>query len=490
MRPRVAFAAVVAVLAVSVGVVEAYNPSATTPTSGPRPVSASLIGARLVCPDVVERKVGDVSRITRLGVAASASAKGVGTVTASTLRPKGPTAPLLASTGRARVVGAPAYQGDVVIDATGKLAPGLAADELGRRDAGPYRGLDGVACTAPRDSAWLIGASTAVGAHAELRLTNTDDVAALVDIAMFGTGGVVNAHNAVGLAVGPRSTRIIPLETLAPAQDVLMLNVRARSGRIAVALRQQAQSASTPRGMDWLPLAQPPARTTLVPGLTAATGPRRILLGNPGDIDATASIRLVRADSSFVPRGLSAVTVPAGSAVSVDITNAVAAKAAAALVTADRGIVTGALMSTGPRVNGYAERAFSASTPALTGPTSVVVNYVRSRSSELLLTAPSRTANVQVSTLGGVGPGAGFHANVRIPAGRSVSYDLAAIGHGSLLVAVTVRPNAGSGPVYAARAEVELGAHGPMFTVLPLVTAPQVAVLPPAAIDLRTGLPR
>jgi hypothetical protein len=43
--------------------------------------------------------------------------------------------------------------------------------------------------------------------------------------------------------------------------------------------------------------------------------------------------------------------------------------------------------------------------------------------------------------------------------------------------------------VYAARAEVELGAHGPMYTVLPLVTAPQAAVIPPAAIDLRTGLP-
>ena len=423
----------------------------------------------------MERTVGHVTRITRLGIAAIGptgavprAAARTGTVTASTVRPKGPTAPLLALPGRARVVGAPAYQGDVVIDATGKLAPGLAADELGG----------------------LIGASSAVGAHPELRLTNTDDVAALVDIVMFGPSGVVTARNATGLAVAAHSTRVIPLETLAPAQELLLVNVRARSGRVAVALRQQMQSASTPRGMDWLPLAQPPARTTIVPGLTAGLGPRRIMLGNPGDIDATASIRLIRTDSSFVPRGVATVTVPAGSVVSVDITNALGTKAGAALISADHPVVSGALMSTGPRVSGYAERAYSASTPSLSGSTPVVVNYARGRTSALLLTAPTRAADVQVTTLGGVGPGAGYHVNVHIPAGRTVSYDLTAIAHGELLVAVNVAPLSGSAPVYAARDEVEFGAHGPMFTVLPIVTAPQVTVIPPAALDLRAGVPQ
>src|SRR5437763_1684614 len=83
--------------------------------------------------------------------------------------------------------------------------------------------------TAPRDCAWLIGASSAFGAHPELRLTNTDGVAALVEIVMFGPSGVVTARNATGLAVAAHSTRVIPLETLAPAQELLLVNVRARS---------------------------------------------------------------------------------------------------------------------------------------------------------------------------------------------------------------------------------------------------------------------
>jgi hypothetical protein len=277
---------------------------------------------------------------------------------------------------------------------------------------------------------------------------------------------------------------------------MLMVNVRARSGRIAVALRQQMQAASTPLGIDWIPLARPPALSSIVPGLTSGLGPRQIVLGNPGDTDANATIRLVRNDSSFVPRGLANITVPAGSVVAVDITAGLATKPGAALVTADHSIVAGAVMSTGPRVSGFAEQAFSAGAPSLTGPSPVVVNYVGGRTpsalftSTLLLTAPTRAANVRIATLAGVGPSAESSATVHVPAARTVSVDLSSLAHNALLVSVTVTPVPGSGPVYAARSVSEVGSHGPMFTVLPLVTPPQVARIPAAAIDLRTGLPR
>jgi hypothetical protein len=504
MKPRIALAITVVVLVPMIAVTEVMQSSAKVPTATPRPVRAPLVGARLVCPDVVDRTVGRVSRITRLGVAvparpstvSPAAPTGAGVVRLTPLRAKGGVAPpVLNQAGQARILGGSRYQSDVVVDASGSLAPGLAADELGRRDSGAYRGLDGVACTAPSDSAWLIGASTTVGAHTELHLTNTDDAAALVDIGLFGPSGPIAAHNAVGLAVEPHSTRVIALETLAPAQTELMVNVRARSGRVAVALRQQLQAASTPLGIDWIPLSQPPARTTVVPGLPSGPGPRRLVLGNPGDIDATATIRLIRGDASFVPRGSSSITVPAGSVVSVDITKALAEKLGAALVTADHSIVAGAVMSTGPRVNGFAEQAFSAGTPPLTGPSQAIVNYLPGGvaaqfASALLLTAPTRAANVRIATLGGAGPRQESVATVHIPAGRTAGYPLVLLAHNAPIVAVTVTPMPGSGPVYAARSEFDAGSHGPMFTVLPLVTPPQVATIPPAAIDLRTGLPQ
>ena len=173
------------------------------------------------------------------------------------------------------------------MDATGGFAPGLTADEFGRRDGGPSRGLDSVACAAPRDEAWLLGASTVVGAHAELRLTDTDDVSAIVDISLFGTNGRVVAPNAGGLSVGAHKTRVIRLETLAPGQKLLLVHVQARSGRVAVALRQQVQAAATPQGQDWIPLAGAPATTSVVPGLAvtvpAAAHPPRQPWGHGRD---------------------------------------------------------------------------------------------------------------------------------------------------------------------------------------------------------------
>ncbi|MFL6240038.1 MAG: DUF5719 family protein [Actinomycetes bacterium] len=487
MRPAVAFVVAVGAVGAAVGAASGLHTSATTPTAHAVAVSAPLVGAELVCPDAMERTVGQVSRITRIGVAVpSTTVAGAhpagGTVTIGRLDGHRTTT-LLTAPGRARVVGATSYQGDVVVAGRGGLAPGLSADELGRRDGGPYRGLDGVACSAPGDSAWLIGASTTVGAHAELRLANIDDSAAIVDVDLFGPHGVINARGATGLSVAPHRTRVVAVDTLAPAQSLLLVHVKADTGRVAVALRQQLQFASTPHGQDWVPLGTAPARSVGVPGLAAGLGPRALLIGNPGDVDATVSIRLIRGDVAFVPRGLSAVTVPAGSVASVDISKGLATKPGGAVVTSDRPVVAGASMNTGPRVTGIAEQAFTAGVPALSGHATAVVNYVRRRSSQLVLSAPAAAANVQVSTLAGVGPSGGHATTVHVAAGRTVVYDLRPLSRGQLLVAVTVSPLAGSGPVYAARDEFEFGANGPMFTVLPLVAAPVAATIPPAALD-------
>ncbi len=493
MKPAVALAAVITAVVPAVGVADVLHSSATAPGLQRSPASAPLVGARLVCPDVVERSVGRISRIARLGVAAPGAPtqpKLGGRVVVRTLASTGTPPPQLTAPGTAHISRGPAYQSDVVIDGTAGLAPGLSGDELGRRDGGPYRGIDAVACTAPVDSAWLIGASTVVGAHAELRLTNTDDAVALVDLTVFSPGGVVNTRGGTGLAVAPHSTRIIGLETLAPAQALLMLHVKASSGRLAVALRQQFQAAATPQGQDWVPLAAAPATTAVVPGLFAGRGPRRLLLGNPGDTDATASIRLVRPDSAFVPRGLAAVTVPAGGTASVDLTTALGGRPGAVVVTGDHPLVAGALMSTGPRVNGFADVAFSAATPPLRGPAAAVVDYTPTPSTQLVLSAPQTAGAVQVTTLAGVGLPAAASVTVRIPAGRTVVYDVLALAHGRPVVPVSVTPVPGSGDVYAARSVVEVAARSPLIAVVPLVSAPQQAVVPAVMLDPRVGLPR
>jgi hypothetical protein len=498
-RPALALALVVAVLAITVGVAERVGSSAITPGgSSVTAAVAPVVGARLVCPDVASRKVGQIDRTTRLGVGTPATtppgAPASGSIVVTRLAELGSATarPLLTLKARgagATALGGPAG-GDLVVDATGALAPGLSADVLDRRDGGPYRGLDGVACAAPSGEAWALGASTTVGQHTELRLTNTDDLPALVDIKLFGTKGPVNAKAGIGVGIGPRTTRTIHLETLAPDERLLLIQVQVRSGRVATSVRVQAQQAATPQGVDWLPLAAAPSTHTVVPGIGGGAGPRRLVLANPGNIDATASISVELGSGEFVPRGLSAVTVPAGALLAIDITKPLARAAGAVAVTADQPLVSAVSMSTGPRVNGYAEFAWTASAPKLTNPATVVVNFVHGRVSRLLLTAPETSGAVRITTLTGIGPSPTKSATVRIPAGRTIEVALTSFARfPDNLVGLTVAPVSGSGPVYAARVTAENGTRSGLLTVLPLVAAPEVRLVRPAVADLHAGLP-
>jgi hypothetical protein len=497
-RPVFALAIVVAVLAVTVGIAEGVKSSATTPAPATvAPSAEPVVGARLVCPDVVTRTVGRIGRIGRVGIglpsAAPAGVGASGSVTMTPLAQLRATNPkpavALTRRGTGRFLAPSGVVGDLVVDATGSLAPGLAADVFDRRDGGSFRGIDGVACTAPGGEAWLLGASTVVGAHSELRLTNTDDLPALVDVLLSGTKGPVTASAALGIAVPPRTTKSIPLESLAPEERMLLTHVVTRSGRVAVSMRVQSQRAATPQGVDWLPLAGPPVTQAVVPGVIQGTGPRQLVIANPGDNDATASVEVLLRSSAFVPRGMSAITVPAGSVVVVDLTKALLGRSAGVAVTSDRPVVAGALMSTGPRVIGIAETAWSAGVPALTDPATAVVNYVRARVSLLMLTAPGNAADVEVRTLAGVGPAPTRTATIHVPSGRTVQVDLATYAGRSPAVGISVSVAPGSGPVYAARATIESGSRSPLYTVLPLRSAPQVRLVRPAVADLLTGIP-
>ncbi|MDX6285661.1 MAG: hypothetical protein QOG53_1146 [Frankiales bacterium] len=498
-RPVFALGLVVAILTITVVVAEAVGSSAVVPGGRSRATTAApVVGVRLVCPDVVSRQVGQIVRTTRVGVGQPASAgegsASGGSVVVTRLKELGsakarPVA-TLTRPGSSVKIAVTGDLGDLVVDGTGPLAPGLAADIFGLRDAGPYRGIDGVACTSPAGEAWALGASTTVGEHSELRLTNADDQPALVDVTLFGAKGRINAAAGRGVGVPARATRTIRLETLAPEERLLLIRVQVRSGRVATSVRVQSQKAATPQGQDWLPLAAAPSKRTVVPGIAGGAGPRRLVVANPGEIDTTASIQLVSSRATFVPRGLSAVTVRAGSVVSIDVTKALGAGAAAAVVTAERPLVAAASISTGPQVNGYAELAWTAGVPRLTDPASALINVTKlNRSSALILSAPQSAATVRLTTLLGLAPGVPISATLTIPAGRTLSVDLNKYA-GSVDVGISVVPLGGSGPVYAARLILQRGRRSPLITVLPLRSAPVVRVVHPAFADLRAGLPR
>ncbi|MEO6206304.1 MAG: DUF5719 family protein, partial [Mycobacteriales bacterium] len=252
----------------------------------------------------------------------------------------------------------------------------------------------------------------------------------------------------------------------------------------------------TPGGVDWVPRAQPPATTVVVPGLPRGPGRRVVLVTNPGEDPTVVSLRLTEVDRQFVPPALDAIAVPAGTTVATDVTAWTNRTAAAVTITSDGGpVLAGSFVYDAQGTSAVKDFGYGGSARPLSGPaliTDLVIN--RPTESTLLLSAPDSDATVNVRpvpVLGVDGP-LPKSRQVAIKAGRTVAVRLStflppgAIGR----LAIEVLPQPGSGPVYAARYLRERGDSGPLVTLLALQGAAQRVDVPDVRRDPMVGVTR
>jgi hypothetical protein len=460
-----------------------------------------VLGATAVCPDVRQARGLYQTRIS-VGVAplpAGRSAEG-GDVT-TTLLQGGTGTPKdvpITQPGQVAVgLGTTTDENGVVVSATGALATGLEVEQVARATNGRFRGLAGLRCEAPKRDAWFIGASTGVVDFSVLVLANVDDTAATVDVTAFGRSGGVDPRPGQGLTVAPHSRISIALDTIAPDREFLAIHVSSRQGRVVAAVRDARLSGTTPLGFDFVPQALPPARHVVVPGIPQGPGRRGLLIGNPSTDDTTVSVQVTLRDGQFVPQGMDEVVVPAGRTVSLDLSTLTEASPLTATVTSSGSeVVAGAYLIEAQafQVGGIREIAYGGSSLPLSGPallTDLVID--RPTESTLLLTAPDTDATVTVRPIDVLGT-AGATPPARrftIPAGRTVSVRLSTFfppGSRAKL-AVEVRTDQGSGPVYATRYLRERGGRGTLTTLLTLKGPAQLVDRPSAVQDRDAGYP-
>lgn len=433
-------------------------------TAGPAPDRAQprdvpVLASAAVCPDVRQEGDRGTTVVTALGGTAR-----TGGPLAGPLQPDAPLPPELSGPFLVRGQGA-----------------GLVVEQTTRATTGSRRGLASVTCAAPTTSAWFVGAATTLGSYAELVLVNSGDVPALVDVRTWSAGGPGDAR---GFPVPSRTRAVVPLDQLAPDQDLLALHVRSTRGQVSPALRVVRSDGRTPLGTDWVPAAQPPAREAVVPGLPDGRGTRTALLTNPGPQDATAALVLATADGE-VP--LEPVSVPAGTSVAVDLSEPLADAPAGLRVSADVPLLAGAAVVDG-QDGPVREVAFSAATPPLEQ-TTLLADVRLSAPAEvtLLLTAGEQDAVVDVVPVRAPGALPGPQ-RVEVPAGTTVATRLSRFlppgSEGSL--SVEVRPV--TGQVHAARYSRERGVDGPLTTLLPVVPPVLTVPRPVVVADPGAGL--
>ncbi|MFC6885906.1 DUF5719 family protein [Actinomadura yumaensis] len=367
----------------------------------------------------------------------------------------------------------PAADGAYALRADGAFAAGLAAEQTTHRPTGGDRGLAAIRCSAPGTDLWFVGPGPVAAENLDLYLTNVDSQPASVDVTALSGEGPLDTPDGRGTPVEPRTTKVVHIgaspeglgDIVKTARD-LALRVHTTSGRVAASLRVRTGEK---KGIDWVPVSPVPATSLVVPGVPGGSGPRRLMVGVPGQDDARVRVRVVTPSGSFAPHGQDVLDAPAGTVSTIDLESALAGKSAAVRLTSDRPVVAGFA----------AERGADVAYGTATAPLGEAVLADDRFDPWISLTAPAGAADVAVTAIGGQGPGT--PQRIRVPAGRTVETRVLAPRDGEKGFGAVVRTAPGSGPVYGARTLTKGKGDELLITVLPLVPAESTAWLPPAA---------
>jgi hypothetical protein len=405
--------------------------------------------------------------ITAISATAGAAA-GLGTVAPA------PTAPLLTLSQPGRlwlsrngfaVVRTPhkarraasAQPSAVIINASGTMAQGLDAEQTSYPLNGSAATVTGVQCSPPGTDFWFLGPGPAKAAAIDLHLVNPDSQPAGVDVEIFTDTGPLQGNADTGIEVPPNGSVVQPVSKLVPGSRVVAMHVRTSVGRVTAAV----QAAGV-----WWRAASAPASQEVVPGLPGAGRGRRLYLIDPGGSDAQVHVQAITPAGAYEPAGAGGIDVPAGSVVALDLPSLDGIPAALRLRSAVP--VTAAVAAGG---------AFTAATGPLQQQGVIADNLSGGGyTTSVVLSAPDGAAQVRITPAGAAGP-AGPGQVVSVPAGHSVSVNVAAPSGAHNGFAIVISPVAGSGPVYAGRV-LTARARGAML-LTPVVSAPSTVLLPP-----------
>lgn len=351
-----------------------------------------------------------------------------------------------------------AARGGVQVSATGAMAQGLAVEQTGPG------GRVTAQCGSPGTSFWFVGPGQTSAADINLYLMNTDSQAADVQVTAVTDvtkGGPILGNADNGITVPPHSMVVQSLGSLLQSSKIVALNVSTSVGRVVAAVRETRKG--TEAG-GWLPAAQPPARTSVIPGLPRASGTRVLYIAVPGGATANVKVTAVTARGSYQPTGGTGIELLGGSAVEIPLP-ALGGVAGAIKINSSVPVVASMLVAGGPPGT---PGAIAATAGPVQEQGVLAASPVGSAgSTQLVLSAPRHPASVRIVVATTSVPATGQTGTVvQIGAGKTVILPVKApSGHRVSEVMIVVTPLAGSGPIYAGRV---ISLHGVVQSIMPV----------------------
>lgn len=367
-------------------------------------------------------------------------------------------------------------RGGVMISASGSMAQGFEAEQTA---AG---GMATAPCQAAGTDFWFVGPGQKSVANIQLYLMNTDSQAADAAVQILTDSGPVLGSTDAGIPVPPHGLVVQSLAKLLRGSRVIALNVTTSVGQVAAAVLETSSGAQPGA---WLPPAQAPATSEVLPGLPGSVGPRQLYIAVPGGDNAEVKVTAVTPRGSYQPTGGSGINLPGGSAVSVPLPS-LGGIAAAIQISSNVPVTASMAVSGGPA---GAPGAFTAATAPVQEQGVIAGNPGPGGASVLVLSAPQGAAQVRVTVLPtATSPAPAAPRLVQLAAGHSVVVALPPprASRREFAFAVVITPMPGSGPVYAGRVT---SVGGVVRSILPVSSALAWVPLPAVRSALTTALP-
>ncbi|MFE9695241.1 DUF5719 family protein [Streptomyces sp. NPDC006270] len=365
--------------------------------------------------------------------------------------------------------------------ATGRLAPGWAAQQTTEVTAGGARGLLGVTCTAPGTDFWFPGASTAKFRQDYIHLTNPDDTGAVADIELYGPEGALKSDVGDGITVPARSSVALLLSTFTTeAVDQLTAHVTTRSGRIGAVVL----SADDGAGSDWITASADPSGTLVLPGIPADATSVQLVAFAPGEDDADVKVELLGKNTAFSPAGNATLHIKSSMTAFADLKDVTRGEPGSLRLTPVQKDRATPIVAALRVVRGKGDKQEVAYIPA-TGPVGARASVPdnQAKDSTLSLTAPGATAKVKVTASAGSDGGEAAVETYTVKAGTTLAVTPQAPDGLKGTYALTVETTSG-GPVHASRSLARTEGGVQMFTVQTLPDDRGTVKVPSARQDL------
>ena len=223
----------------------------------------------------------------------------------------------------------------------------------------------GTLCSGPASSQWFVGASADITTKGRLIIVNSGLSDAVVDLNVFTENGKQPLRT---LNVPSKNYLVIAVDSLAPGDKTLTVNVLPRSGRINSFVIDEQGKGLRALGGDFVNPINTPSRSLVIPAIPnqgkrpgQGAAPAHVLrLLTPGEVDASVTVELLSADGVFIPVGLNSRAVSAGVVTEFTFSPKISSSAFAVKITSTEPVVAAVESSV---VSG-GRRDFVWSTPA------------------------------------------------------------------------------------------------------------------------------